>query len=332
MQIIASSGGHQDQAMATEKPGYRYDKQGRPLISARRSATSSSKTVTRVDTSLRSPISSPTPSPDTHRVQATSPTKPERGLTEASAYAKSVSTHLGRPDPVPFRAKSAEIPSAANGTSPSGRPLPRPPNAVSDPADVPRRSSSGPKTSLPAAKRLFPHEGGAALVGHSSVAGTDQSQGMQFDFPRSPTIPSLIDPRQNVHLKSRAGSDNERILAATIQTSDPSHVTTSPSLATQRARQRGVNGMELRRPRGRLSLQHLLGHATIQAALLSAISINAFLSLTGSTELLRHQFTGESVGRWVLKEWGVQIPAHFGARWPNLTVWEGFRERSQLSR
>jgi hypothetical protein len=73
-------------------------------------------------------------------------------------------------------------------------------------------------------------------------------------------------------------------------------------------------------------LDFIIGHAAIQSSLLRQLGINAFLSLSGSSEEVRRQFTGESVGRWVLGEWAVEAPEGGGSRWPNLTVWEGFRE------
>ncbi|KAK4683748.1 hypothetical protein P7C73_g6480, partial [Tremellales sp. Uapishka_1] len=81
-------------------------------------------------------------------------------------------------------------------------------------------------------------------------------------------------------------------------------------------------------PRGRRrpSLQLVLSQPMIQHALLPCLSINSFLSLTGSHEEVRRHFSGEVVGRWVMKEWGVQVDRERGRSWPGLTVWEGFLE------
>ena len=77
---------------------------------------------------------------------------------------------------------------------------------------------------------------------------------------------------------------------------------------------------------GRPTLAYVIAHPDVQSALLPYLTINSFLSLTGCSELIRKQLSGELVGRWILKEWGLQVDREKGRSWPNLTVWEGFRE------
>lgn len=77
---------------------------------------------------------------------------------------------------------------------------------------------------------------------------------------------------------------------------------------------------------GRASLAAALAQPKIAAALLPFLSINSFLALNASSDELRKGFGGEMVGRWVLKEWGVNIGKERGRSWPGLGVWEGFCE------
>lgn len=76
----------------------------------------------------------------------------------------------------------------------------------------------------------------------------------------------------------------------------------------------------------RPSLPLALAYPQIQASLLPNLSIDSFLSLTGASDIMRKLFTGELVGRWIMGEWNIQLDREKGRSWPNLTVWEGFRE------
>lgn len=80
-----------------------------------------------------------------------------------------------------------------------------------------------------------------------------------------------------------------------------------------------------RRPR-KLTLRYLISQPRIQARLLPVLPVNSFLSLVGASPAIRKAFTGEAVGRWVTREWGIKVDSEKGRSWPNLTVWEGFRE------
>lgn len=74
------------------------------------------------------------------------------------------------------------------------------------------------------------------------------------------------------------------------------------------------------------SLTYLLTHPRVVVSLLPYLSINQFLNLLLSDQDLRKYITGEMVGRWVMREWGVTVERERGRSWPGLTVWEGFRE------
>lgn len=75
-----------------------------------------------------------------------------------------------------------------------------------------------------------------------------------------------------------------------------------------------------------VSTTALMKHPRIVVSLLPFININSFLNLLGSDEEIRKFITGEMVGRWVMREWGVAIDRERGRSWPGLTVWEGFLE------
>lgn len=292
-------------------------------MSARRSASSSSRTITRAHPVVYSTLSSPNTSQDSRRTQRTVDAE-GTGLTEASAYAKAVASNQAYPKPTlpPMRTNSTGTLSPATDASGVSRPLPRPPNSTSDPPHPPPNGAQLPKIPKANSQKSL---GRIAQSGASprKTSGTPRRESaINFDFPRSPTIPALVDPRNAGHRPTempQSGCDSM------LQTPLRATTSTSPSKPSSDGA-KAVNGSELRRPRGKLSIDYLLSHPAIQSSLLSSISINAFLSLTGSFESTRRQFTGESVGRWVLREWGVQTPLHIGTRWPNLTVWEGFRK------
>ena len=331
MQIIATSNGHHDKPATPEKAGNRYDKQGRPLMSARRSATSSSRTITRADSSMPATVSPASTSRDNRKPPGSG--DPDGvALTEASAYAKAIASDLARPVPTVSQTRTSSTGTITHvkDATRAARPLPRPPN---ESVDSEHQSGAG----LPVQEVLqgdSQRSSDRVLHPKFSSAGTPVApQGgsaVNFDFPRSPTIPALVDPRHEAPRAAASGktrtSEAEALQSSSHPQSSRAHVTISMDRA------KAVNGAELHRPRGRIPIDHLLSHPAIQSSLLSAISINAFLSLTGSSEVIRHQFTGESVGRWVLREWGVQIPEQSGIRWPNLTVWEGFRKSTEVFR
>lgn len=80
------------------------------------------------------------------------------------------------------------------------------------------------------------------------------------------------------------------------------------------------------KPKPEMSTTVLMKHPRIVVTLLPYLNINSFLNLIGSDNEIRKYMTGEQVGRWVMREWGVTIDRERGRSWPGLTVWEGFRE------
>ncbi|WVW80734.1 hypothetical protein I302_102720 [Kwoniella bestiolae CBS 10118] len=305
-------------------------------------------------------------------------------LSEAGAYAKAIAATIGthRSDQI-SRERPDTPPSAATPPrSKSARPLPAPPvnerNAKTSPkanfvviASSPKPSGASPKQSLKV-KTSFPgmQQDNASKIHPTDAASTPPVQNkraslqpLNFDFPRSPTLPPLIDPRANKadpiaqwgkgvaspalqhgrtplsssQLPPRLSSTNSRravssplaspAIGSGSQTQAPHAIQSPTSTSTQISRAQShpqVRSSPRERPRATITF--LLLHNPIQAALLSHLSINSFLSLTGSSDLLRKRFTGEMVGRWVMKEWGVQVDREKGRSWPNLTVWEGFLE------
>jgi hypothetical protein len=84
--------------------------------------------------------------------------------------------------------------------------------------------------------------------------------------------------------------------------------------------------MMQKRPRpARLTFAYIVSIGRIQRNLLPYLGINSFLALLGTSDRVRKAFTGEMVGKWVLREWGIKLEGSKGKSWPNLTVWEGFR-------
>lgn len=327
MEIIASSNGHHDKTALPEKGGQRHDKHGRPLMSARRSATSSSKTITRADSSAKTSLPRPMPSQDPRTVE---PFAEEARLTEASAYARAIASDLARPGLAvsQTRTNSTGTISHVADASRGPRPLPRPPNETFDLTHSSAADGQTQGMSHAESQKSLERVAQDGLSPATTPSKFRRDSAIEFDFPRSPTVPALVDPR----IASAQPAGLRPSDPARMQQTPPRPRPGSPLNSSLLDSTKAVNGSELRRPRSRAPIHYLLSHPAIQSSLLSAIGINAFLSLTGSSENIRQQFTGESVGRWVLREWGVQIPPQLGVRWPNLTVWEGFRKSQALSR
>lgn len=74
-----------------------------------------------------------------------------------------------------------------------------------------------------------------------------------------------------------------------------------------------------------VEITDVITHQRIQQVLLPHLSIASFLALLGALDKRwRRSVSGEVVGRWVVREWGLTL-GH-GVAWPGLGVWEGFRE------
>ncbi|WWC65281.1 uncharacterized protein I303_107898 [Kwoniella dejecticola CBS 10117] len=367
----------------------------RPMVSARRSTSSSRRTPTaKVESRMISPtaegmVTSPmqtrpagstrpeirsqnkSESPDTGTA------KSKEQLTEAGAYAKSIAATISHRDGPP-RTNGHPATSQPSKSSAS-RPLPMPPPTANG---VSRSSSkanvvviaSSPKShkstvqqeqlgDKPASQTLKNIHPAATPTRSSPVKALtppvheqprSSSQALDFNFPRSPTLPPLVDPRTR----------DDGVIDPVTQWSRDKDVASSPAPLTSSQlppRQSSsavrshrnvsspltspVMGSVVRSPkqvpnvnghnpvdktkfkdRPRATITFLLLHNSIQAAFLSQLSINSFLSLTGASDSIRKRFTGEAIGRWVMKEWGIQLDREKGRSWPNLTVWEGFLE------
>lgn len=134
---------------------------------------------------------------------------------------------------------------------------------------------------------------------------------------------SPLAPSQNSSHYSRQGARSVSQPLPTLPNS--SSIPTLPPLLPSEP----IPELAPRGPRPKATITFILAYSSIQAVLLPYLSINSFLSLTGSSEQVRRRFTGEMVGRWVMREWGMGVSKTKGGAggkggWPNLTVWEGF--------
>lgn len=303
------------------------------MMSTRRSATSSSRTVTQLHKgpTATAPSSFSASPPSTRQTPPNngiaSTMAAGQGLTEAGAYARAMTSTLTRSESAqttttsPKSSHKLETPQ-----SKSDRPLPRPPGQAIDTAPAVRRT---PSSSLQSKAQWTPSQldvrtaQNPPTFSSSPIKTPSRSQPPVPQSPSKDQSDSLVPRRQARRSDSTgpvtpSGAPSPQSQAQ--QNQHPQRIgTLNPPTASRR------RASVLQRPSGRLQLDFLLAHPAIQSSLLGAIGINTFLSLSGSSENVRRQFTGESVGRWVLKEWTVVAPEQAGNRWPNLTVWEGFR-------
>jgi hypothetical protein len=300
------------------------------MMSTRRSAASSSRTVTQLNNAATVPSSFQGSPPSARRAQhqpMISPSASGQGLTEASAYARAMASTLTRSE----SAQNTTVPSElANSTQEpphrSDRPLPRPPG---QPTEIVSAGSRGGDSSYRLGDASQPTFTEMAMHPASSLAGKPKSPPVKESANLHPTsTPSASNYQSSSSSPRRQARRSDTIGPVVPSEATPSHAPQSVegfangTVTRPAAPRRRPTVMQ--RPSGRLQLDFLLAHSAIQSSLLGAIGINTFLSLSGSSENVRRQFTGESVGRWVLGEWAVLSPDQGGNRWPNLTVWEGF--------
>jgi len=239
---------------------------------------------------------------------------PSTDMSEASAYAKAVSTTMAKEPPIREGAASAP-PQAAN----SNRPLPRPPSTANGSTlhviatnDGSGRRSVTAKDASHADSRAWP-----AIV----IPAEPGVRSSFIAFPRSPTLPPLLDPRNespiNQWTPAKPLSKNQ--LPARTSSVRNSSAAAPPPMSP-------LTPSATPSRRGPPTFSTIIAQPQIQATLLSYLSINSFLSLTGASDRVRKRITGEIVGRWIMREWGIQVDREKGRSWPNLTVWEGFRE------
>ncbi|WWC92409.1 uncharacterized protein L201_007366 [Kwoniella dendrophila CBS 6074] len=335
--------------------------EAREMVSARRSISSSRRAPT-AKIEKRS-IPAPTAPVETTNSPmidtAATQVRQEKGqLTEASAYAKSIAATLGTRD------KSSTTPAAVK---PQSRPLPTPPgglarsfskNNVIVIASISKDHAAAKKLPRAPDTRLsdvYPTTHPASPPQHTTPLRNKRvsSQPLNFDFPRSPTLPPLVDPRtvktsDPIAQWSKAPgspitSDRTQPLATaqlpprmhsrravSSPLASPTVGTAvhpfSPVVQSPLNSPRAVTAQRPFNERPKATITFLMVHARIQAALLNQLSINSFLSLIGASNVIRKRFTGETVGRWVMKEWSIQVDRDQKRAWPNLTVWEGFLE------
>ena len=303
-------------------------------MSTRRSGASSSRTVTQL---YNGPTASAPPSfsaspPSTRQIppHAIAPTMGHgQGLTEAGAYARAMTSTLTRSESAQTTTTSPK-PSYKLETPQSkpDRPLPRPPGQIVDTTPAIRRAPSS-SVQPKAGSHLTPSEMDVRTAQSPPTISSSPTKTSSRSHPPVTQSPSKDQTTSLAPRRQATRSDSTGPVAPpnapSPQSQAPQHPhdqrngTLSPPTASRR------RATVLQRPSGRLQLDFLLAHPAIQSSLLGAIGINTFLSLSGSSENVRRQFTGESVGRWVLGEWTVVPPDQAGNRWPNLTVWEGFR-------
>ena len=274
-----------------------------------------------------------------------------KGLTEASAYAKEVAMALRSSDPL-SRDSTASAPPVAGQERRGSRPLPRPPKSASSSSLAPAAagntieviasSTLKPATAvraapaLPPGHAISPRAKRPTVVIPSSNGGTDRlgtsdhrSTADLYQSPRSisTSSASALGPKPSVLTSSPRTPSTQVSPHRSSQLDHRVPVLTSHQVP---AILRRVSRPAMRRAPGqRVSFMFVLQQTSIQAALLPFLPINSFLSLTGSSNRIRKLFTGETVGRWILKAWGFHLDAERGRSWPNLTVWEGFRAFKQ---
>ncbi|KAK8850632.1 hypothetical protein IAR55_004551 [Kwoniella newhampshirensis] len=341
---------------------------GRAMMSARRSNSATRRSpLAKVERSISAstPPMQTKPSQDfPHTPTAARPTqrRADSGtgqISEASAYAKAVAASL-TPHKLEGASKSSTTSSPLTPASPSSRhfsrPLPATPNAasqkrVSPDANMQVSTSNKSGKSMVVGRTLSVKQATPDRQTPPAEAVSLHDKRMSsipvnFDFPRSPTLPPLVDPRSgsktpldpvtkwgkdvvnhtgtpplgSSQLPPRKSSVQGRrtvsspLASPALKLNGKMSVTMSPT---------GTAGpFSPSRIRPRATLTFVLSHLQVQAALLPHLSINMFLSLTGASDKIRKRFTGEAVGRWIMKEWGMQMDREKGRTWPNLTVWE----------
>ena len=313
----------------------RTDKQGRPMMSTRRSAASSSRTVTQLynGPTASAPPSLPASPPSTRQIppRSIAPTiGVGQGLTEAGAYARAMTSTLTRSESAqttmtsPKSSHKPDIPQSR-----PDRPLPRPPGQQVDTAP-PFVRAPGSDFQSKAGSHLASVEPSVRMaqtpsettINSSPTKRPSRSHPPVHQSPSKDQSGSLVPRQQTKRANSKGPIAPSDVPFSQSQASPHPQIQRNGTLSPPKASRRRPS--VLQRPSGRLQLDFLLAHPAIQSSLLGAIGINTFLSLSGSSENVRRQFTGESVGRWVLGEWTVVAPEQAGNRWPNLTVWEGF--------
>lgn len=143
------------------------------------------------------------------------------------------------------------------------------------------------------------------------------------DAAQTPVRKTSILDRPRPRATSRSSSYRADPLTHT-----PTHQTSfSPGLQDDKVSPSDRNPY-FRPPRAKLT--DIIQHERIQQTLLPNLSIASFLALLGALDKRwRKCISGEVVGKWVVREWGIVLGPDVA--WPGLGVWEGFRESSCCS-
>lgn len=264
--------------------------------------------------------------------------------SEASAYAKEVTSRLQKQHRV--AQSDAALP---NNRRRSSRPLPQPPRSLS--ASVTVGSLPASAVSSPDSESVSRIAPAPASRSRNGIAGAAPPAHMRNEQSSQAGVGTPQSSDSHQYHERRLLSEQRPIDTPTIQQAAPQarsnavvQLTPPPDLGHRPASLSNVAPPPTTAPRDRQGahqnprldrksnpLAYLLSYPAIQAVLLSHLNINTFLALTGSSELLRKQFTGEAIGKWVLSEWSMRLDKERGRSWPNLTVWEGFRTHQYSS-
>lgn len=257
--------------------------------------------------------------PSSFSKQARSPNSdhgPSTDMSEASAFARAISTTMAIQ--LPHREGAASAPPQV--ASPD-RPLPRPPSSTNGSTVHVIASNDG------AGRRKVTTENNVDVDSRARtrpvivIPAETRVRSSFIAFPRSPTLPPLSDPRKESPVSQ--WSPGKPLLKNQLPARTSSVRLNSTTAPTPLSPSASPAAPSRREPP---TLVMLIAQPQIQATLLSYLSINSFLSLTGASDGVRKRITGEIVGRWIMREWGIQVDREKGRSWPNLTVWEGFRE------
>ncbi|BEJ07260.1 hypothetical protein CcaverHIS641_0405290 [Cutaneotrichosporon cavernicola] len=269
----------------------------------------------------------------------------------------STSTQATMPPPQPQPYTAPVLAAATAATNPSvtkevQRQAPPPkgsslmsPIEFTPSSTVPERRDAKPETGAPQAQPSGTYAGvgngippTAALVGSQLPPRTRTSvQGRRIASSplASPSVSMPPSPTLATHTPASASTGSRSVSTASAVSAAMSRFSRqsdspAPSMASSLSTARASSVMDRGRPKllhkVERSMTSLLVHPRITMSLLPFLNINSFLNLLGSDDELRKYISGEMVGRWVMREWGITIERERGRSWPGLTVWEGFLE------
>lgn len=176
----------------------------------------------------------------------------------------------------------------------------------------------------------------AALAGSQLPPRTRSSAIQARRIVSSPLASPAVSVPSSPTTHTSAASGSRSVSAGTVMSSRFPRRSNSPTASAQSSPSTARASSVMDRPRPQAkhksekTITYLFTHPRITMALLPFLNINSFLNLLGSDDELRKYISGEMVGRWVMREWGITIERERGRSWPGLTVWEGFREYTRI--